>query len=98
MTDRTPDSREAPHADVARRAEEAGVDYEVGLESLSQGQLAWRKFRHHRLALLGLGILAALTLVAIVGPIFMPFDVANIPLPDKIVYQGQGPSLKHLFG
>ena len=35
-------------------------DYEVGLKSLNQWQLAWRKFRKHRLALIGLGIIAAL--------------------------------------
>ena len=43
-----------------RRQEEAGADYEVSLESLSQWQLAWRKFRKHRLAIVGLGILATL--------------------------------------
>ena len=53
-------------ADIERRKEEAGADYEVGLESLSQGQLAWRKFRKHRLALIGLGILGGLLLVALV--------------------------------
>ena len=39
-------------------AEEAGADYEVSLESLSQWELAWRKFRNHRLALVGATILA----------------------------------------
>ena len=61
--------------------EEAGADYEVGLESLSQWQLAWRKFRKHRLALIGLGILAVLVVVAIVGPFLMPFDFRDIPQP-----------------
>ena len=36
-------------------ADPAGADYEVGLESLSQWQLAWRRFKQHRLALIGLG-------------------------------------------
>ena len=31
--------------EIDRRAEEAGADYEVSLESLSQWQLAWRMFR-----------------------------------------------------
>ena len=44
-------------AELDRRAAEAGADYEVGLESLSQWQLAWRKFKRHRLAMIGLGIL-----------------------------------------
>ena len=75
-----------------------GTDYEVGLESLSQWQLAWRKFKKHRLALIGLGILGFFVIVAIVGPIFAPFNFNNTARPDVIVNQGRGPSLKHLFG
>ena len=41
----------------APRSTNSGADYEVNLESLSQWQLAWRKFKTHRLALIGLGIL-----------------------------------------
>jgi peptide/nickel transport system permease protein len=85
-------------AEVERRLEESGVDYEVGLESLSQWQLAWRKFRKHRLALVGLGILIVLVAIAIVGPIFLPFDFQRVPNPDKIVPNGRPPSLTHLFG
>ncbi len=83
---------------AAKRQEEAGADYEVALESLNQWQLAWRKFRHHRLALIGLGILAFFTVVAIVGPIIWPFDFNSIPQPDQIVYQGRPPSIAHPFG
>jgi peptide/nickel transport system permease protein len=85
-------------ADLERRIEESGVDYEVGLESLSQWQLAWRKFRKHRLALVGLGILVVLVVVAILGPIFLPFDFAKVPSPDKVVPNGRPPSTTHLFG
>ena len=85
-------------AATALRREEAGADYEVALESLNQWQLAWRKFKHHRLALMGLGVLAILVLMAIVGPLVIPFDFNDIPQPDKIVYQGRPPSLQHLFG
>ncbi len=85
-------------ADLDRRAEEAGSDYEVNLESLSQFQLAWRKFRKHKLALLGLGLLAMLLTVAIVGPILAPFDFTRTPRPDTIVYAGRPPSLAHPFG
>lgn len=85
-------------ADIERRKEEAGADYEVGLESLSQGQLAWRKFRKHRLALIGLGILGGLLLVALVGPFLLPYDFLNVPRPDQIVAIGRGPTLAHPFG
>lgn len=74
------------------------ADYEVGLESLSQWQLAWRKFRKHRLALIGLGILLAFVLIAIVGPLVMPYSFDQTTRPDQIVYKGRGPSLAHPFG
>ena len=96
---------ERDEADPARprllaqvRAEEAGVDYEVTLESLNQWQLAWRKFKKHRLAIIGLGILGVLITVAIVGPFIMPFEFNSIPKPDKIVPAGRPPSLVHPFG
>ncbi|HEX9043717.1 MAG TPA: ABC transporter permease [Candidatus Limnocylindrales bacterium] len=80
------------------RVAEAGTDYEVTLESLNQWQLAWRKFKKHRLALIGLATLALFLLVAIVGPFLLPYDFNTIPMPDKVVYQGRGPSLAHLMG
>ena len=61
-------------ADIEKRQEEAGADYEVGLESLSQYQLAWRKFKKHRMALIGLGDPRGDDRVAIVGPFIWPFD------------------------
>jgi peptide/nickel transport system permease protein len=94
--------READTAAAVQGAEpptgESNVDYEVQLESLNQWQLAWRKFRKHRLALIGLGIITVLILAAIIGPIISPFIFNQIPKPDKIVYQGRGPSLAHPFG
>jgi len=66
-------------------------DYEVGLKSLNQWQLAWRKFRKHRLALIGLGIIAGLMLTAIIGPILMPFAFTDIPHPDQVVQTGRPP-------
>jgi peptide/nickel transport system permease protein len=84
--------------EVERRIEEAGADYEVNLESLNQWQLAWRKFKTHRLALVGLGILVALIVIAIIGPIMTPFVFNDIPKPDVHAYAGRPPSLSHLFG
>ena len=89
---------EAPAEEVERRATEAGQDYEVQLESLNQWQLAWRKFRKHRLAIVGLAILIVLILAAIFGPILSPFVFNEIPKPDKAVYAGRPPSLNHPFG
>ncbi len=77
--------------------ERAPADYEVELRSLSQSELVWRKFRQHRLALMGLGILVFLILVALIGPLFLPFTPVP-PVPDKIVFSGRPPSLGHPFG
>ena len=87
-----------PTEEVSLRQAEAGADYEVTLESLSQWQLAWRKFRNHRLALIGVGILLAFVLVAIVGPIFLPYSFTEIVRPDVRVFEGRPPSLEHPFG
>jgi peptide/nickel transport system permease protein len=90
--------RSAVVAEVENRPEGPGTDYEIGLQSLSQWQLAWRKFRKHRLALIGLGILAAFFLIAIIGPLVMPYAVDQTPRPDQVVYRGRGPSIAHPFG
>jgi peptide/nickel transport system permease protein len=66
-------------------------DYEVGLKSLNQWQLAWRKFRKHKLAIIGLGILASLLMIAIVGPFIIPFDFKDVEKPSQIVGQGRPP-------
>jgi peptide/nickel transport system permease protein len=90
--------RSAVVAEVENRPEGPGTDYEIGLQSLSQWQLAWRKFRKHRLALIGLGILAAFFLIAIIGPLVMPYAFDQTPRPDQVVYRGRGPSIAHPFG
>jgi len=95
---RLPAVTEPALEEIERRTDEAGEDYEVQLESLNQWQLAWRKFRKHKLALIGLGILVFLIFAAIVGPILSPFVFNQIPKPDKTVYAGRPPSLAHLFG
>jgi peptide/nickel transport system permease protein len=51
-----------------------GADYEVALESLNQWQLAWRRFKRHRLALIGAAIFGFMVVLAIVGPIIWPYN------------------------
>jgi peptide/nickel transport system permease protein len=97
----TQPSRPAPGAaagpEIVDPDPTAAEDYEVGLKSLNQWQLAWRKFRKHKLALIGLGMIVALILVAILGPVLMPFNFGDIPqlAPNEIVQQGRPPSLQH---
>ena len=60
------------HADLGSSPEivdpdpTAAEDYEVGLKSLNQWQLAWRKFRKHKLALIGLGLIFAFIAIAVI--------------------------------
>jgi len=80
----------------ATPADVATADVEVALESLGQWQLAWRRFQRHRMALIGLGFFVFMLLVAIFGPIILPYDPLNIP--GAKIPGGEGPSLAHLFG
>ena len=54
-------------------------DVEVSLESLGQWQLAWRRFKLHRLATVGLVIFGFMVALAILGPIIDPYDPLFIP-------------------
>ena len=56
------------------------ADYEVALESLNQWQLAWRRFRRHRLAIIGMVIFAFMIWLAIFGPIIWPWDPLDFKL------------------
>jgi peptide/nickel transport system permease protein len=66
-----------PDAEGGEAAE--ADDFEVALESLSQWQLAWRRFKKHRLALIGMGYFSFMVVVAIIGPIIWPYDATDIP-------------------
>jgi ABC-type dipeptide/oligopeptide/nickel transport system permease subunit len=71
-------------------------DYEVALEPLSQWQLAWRRFRRHRLALLGSVMVGTMVFIAIFGPIIWPYDpldLARITRPG-----GDPPTAENIFG
>ena len=71
-------------------------DVEVSLESLSQWQLAWRRFKLHRLAAIGLVIFGFMVALAILGPIIDPYN--PLVIPNALKPGGDAPSLAHLFG
>jgi peptide/nickel transport system permease protein len=73
-------------------------DYEVGLVSLNQWQIAWRRFRRHRLALFGAFLFFGIIAAAIILPIFNPYDFYTVPIPEKGCGAGCPPSLQHIFG
>jgi peptide/nickel transport system permease protein len=75
-----------------------GPDYDVQLESLSQWQIAWRRFKHHRMALIGSALFLGMVVIGIIGPLLFPYDFYHVPAPDVHVIAGRPPSLAHPFG
>jgi len=83
-------------------------DYEVSLESLNQWQIAWRRFKRHKLAVFGGFLFVAMIVIAVVGPFIIPYVSTQIPkpppggkcpsLPSWLFSAGCPPSLDHLFG
>jgi len=71
-------------------------DFEVALESLNQWQIAWRRFKRHRLALIGAIIIGMMVFLAVFGPIIWPYNRLDL----KPVSQpgGNPPSLGDPFG
>jgi peptide/nickel transport system permease protein len=82
--------------DLLTADDQLQVDTEVALASMSQWQLAARRFRKHRMALVGLGIFIFMILVIVIIPIFQPFIFQNIP--GSPVAGGEPPSSEHVFG
>jgi peptide/nickel transport system permease protein len=60
----------------------------------SQWAIALRRFRHSRLALAGMWIIAALYLIALLAPFLAPYD----PIAQNVRLSFQPPSVEHLLG
>ena len=55
---------------------------------------AWRRFRHHPPAMIGLGIIVTFVLLAILAPLISPYD----PNQQNLVEAIEGPSAEHWLG
>lgn len=64
------------------------------IAALSTRQLAWRRFRRHKPAMVSGVILAALAILTIVGPLISRYNFHEIDLLDAAT----GPSATHWFG
>jgi peptide/nickel transport system permease protein len=76
-------------------------DYDVQLESLNQWQLGWRRFKKHRMAMIGSALFFSMVIVGVVGPLIWSYDYYSVPVPDVFVYAGRPPMLVpsfHPFG
>jgi peptide/nickel transport system permease protein len=84
----------------------AGDDFEVNLVSLNQWQIAFRRFRRHKLAVFGTFLFLLICAIAVVGPFIVPFNFYDVPAPQahcpgdpkSLWSNGCPPSLEHPFG
>ncbi len=60
----------------------------------SPGRKAWRRFKRHHLAMIGLFLFGLIFILTIASPVIERYPYAKINLSDKF----QGPNLKHWFG
>lgn len=63
-------------------------------ESLSQWGLAWRRLRKHKLAMVGMVVLAFFVLISILAPVLAPYEFDAIDLDAMFSF----PSQAHWFG
>jgi ABC-type dipeptide/oligopeptide/nickel transport system permease subunit len=96
MTERIAETSTATTVEAQMGAFEPEGDYDVALEALSQWQLAWRRFKRHRLALVGTVLFGTMILLAIFGPILWPYD--RLDLHPVTRPGGSPPSLDAIFG
>ncbi len=67
---------------------------QLGSPSASFWRDVWRRFRHNRMAALGLAMLALMTVMAIFGPMMSPYTYFDTNLADH----NKPPSAEHWFG
>jgi ABC-type dipeptide/oligopeptide/nickel transport system permease subunit len=65
---------------------------------LSLGRLALRRFRQRRSGMVGLGIIAALIIVAIFAPVIAPFDPNDVLVGEEEGVVRRAPPCVHIFG
>jgi oligopeptide transport system permease protein len=79
--------------------EPAGIDWEVPEVQIGLWQDAWVRFRRNRLALVGLGLVLFLIVVALVSPILVHFGILVSPFTQQVEHIEVGPGVAgHLIG
>ncbi|MCY3902756.1 MAG: ABC transporter permease [Caldilineaceae bacterium] len=78
----------------AGEARRRGPSPFAGREAISPGAMAWRRFRRHKLAVIGACVLAVIVIVAMFAPVLAPHDPNSIDLNLSYV----SPSGAHLLG
>jgi peptide/nickel transport system permease protein len=64
------------------------------VEGRSGWEIFWKRFRRHKLGLVGAGMLSVITLASIFGPMISPYTFNSVDVTSIF----EGPSWKHPFG
>ncbi|MDP8904909.1 MAG: ABC transporter permease [Chloroflexota bacterium] len=90
------DAHDRPRLAADMAGDQEPQDTEVALASLSQWQLAARRFRRHKMAMVGLGIFIFMVAVIVLVPIDNPYIFQNIPGAPRA--GGEPPNRVNIFG
>jgi oligopeptide transport system permease protein len=71
-----------------------GEGLEAAVKGTSLWKDAWRRLRHNKMAMIGLGVVVFMVLVAVLAPIISPYGYDTINLRQTF----KGPSAAHWFG
>jgi len=78
---------------------QAAIDWEVPEQQIGLWSDAWTRFRRNRLAVLGLGLVTFLILVAVVSPLLVKLGILIDPFKQETESITVGPGIGgHLFG
>lgn len=94
ITEYTMDTPHIPEEMFIKLNNDEKLTDEIKRESRSYIQDAWIRFKKDKLAMIGLVVIAIMTLMAVFGPILSPYTYDG----QDIMMQHQPPSLKYLFG
>ena len=94
MVDQRKEDAGLPLQEGGAQAPEVGDGGYGQIRARTQREIVWRRFRRHRLALVGGAVLVVLYLAAILAPWIAPYGYAQI----DFTALNQGPSWKHPMG
>jgi len=79
--------------------EGAPIDWEVPEQQVGLWSDAWQRFRRNRLAVIGLGLVTFLVLVALISPLLVHFGIIPDPIKQQVESIETPPGVNgHIFG
>src|SRR5260370_3499570 len=75
------------------------IDWEVPEQQVGLWADAWQRFRRNRLAVLGLGLVTFLVVVALISPLLVHFGIIHDPIKQQVESIETAPGVNgHIFG